>query len=523
MDKPGNILFIMCDQLRFDYLSCNGHPRLHTPNIDSLASRGVNFTNAYCQAPLCGPSRASFYTGRYLSSHGVMANEDTTRLDEKMLGDYLREAGYRCALVGKADNRKDSSEIERMGIDPESSLAQTAKSGGFEPYDFHEGLIPGSQENNYVRYLKEKGYESRNPWLDFANSGEDENGNIHSGWFLHSSRYAARVAEEHSESVYSTDRAIEFLDEAGSTQPWCLHLSYIKPHWPLIAPAPYHQMYGVDDLKPAVRLESERKNPHPVYQAFMQQEYSESYSRDDVRELTLPVYMGLIKQIDDQLGRLFEHMKQTNQFDNTMIVFTSDHGDYFGDHWLGEKDLLHEPSVKVPFIVANPSANADASRGSSSDEFVGAIDVLPTLVEFAGGKIDRERLEGRSLMPILCGQTPRDWREYVVAEIDYSDRGPRTLLDVPPYECRAVMIRDRQWKYIHYDRFRPQLFDLVNDPDELRDLGEESNLRQVHDMMRARLFDWQRGLKKRIGMPYENLDSMGPERDESLGIIIGRW
>ena len=216
-------------------------------------------------------------------------------------------------------------------------------------------------------------------------------------------------------------------------------------------------------------------------------------------------------------------MKQKQLFDNTLIVFTSDHGDYFGDHWLGEKDLLHDPSVKIPMLVVDPSTSADASRGSVCDELIEAIDVVPTLVEFAGGELNRERLEGRSLSPLLHGHTPGDWRDYAIAEIDYSDRGPRTLLDVPPYECRAVMIRDRQWKYIHYDRFRPQLFDMTNDPDELHDLGEKSGFESVHQMMQARLLNWQRQLKHRVGMPWEQLDSMGPERDEAIGIIIGRW
>ena len=131
---PRNILFIMCDQLRFDYLSCYGHLKLHTPNIDSLAARGVRFDNAYCQAPLCGPSRASFYTGRYISSHGVMANEDATRLDELTIGDYLRPSGYRSALVGKAGSRKDSEMLSAFGIDPDSEYARAAASGGFEPF-----------------------------------------------------------------------------------------------------------------------------------------------------------------------------------------------------------------------------------------------------------------------------------------------------------------------------------------------------------------------------------------------------
>lgn len=521
---PRNILFIMCDQLRWDYLSCYGHLKLHTPNIDALAARGVRFTNAYCQAPLCGPSRASFYTGRYMSSHGVMSNTDATRLDELMLADYLRPSGYRSALVGKADNRKDPEMLQVFGIDSGSGYAQAATSGGFEPFEVHEGLLPGACANNYTAYLNRNEYEGDNPWQDFAVSTVGKDGLPRSGWKMRNSAYPARIAEAHSETTYTTTRAIDFLEQQDDANPWCLHLSYIKPHWPYIAPSPYHELYSADDVQEAVRSERELQNPHPVFSAFMEQEYSESFARDDVRLRVIPIYMGLIRQIDDQLGRLFDYMKQRELFDNCMIVLTSDHGDYLGDHWLGEKDLFHEASVKIPMIIVNPNSTADETRGSVCGEMVEAIDLLPTFVEFAGGKINHERAEGHSLIPLLRSRiAPGDWRRYAVSEIDYSDRGPRTLLNQPPYDCRAVMLRARRWKYIHYNLFRPQLFDMQHDPKELNDLGDDPEYQNVHAQMQQLLLGWRRRLKPRVGMAYDKLAGMGPERDESLGIVIGRW
>ena len=150
-------------------------------------------------------------------------------------------------------------------------------------------------------------------------------------------------------------------------------------------------------MQPVARAESELLDPHPVYAAFVQQEYSESFSRADVRKTVIPVYMGLVRQIDDQLGRLFEYLRQTGQFDNTLIVFTSDHGEYLGDHWLGEKDLFHEPSARIPLIIVDPNSTADETRGSVCSEMVEAIDLLPTFIEYAGAVIQQERIEGRSL------------------------------------------------------------------------------------------------------------------------------
>ncbi len=514
----------MCDQLRYDYLSCYGHPTLKTPNIDRLAERGVTFSNAYGQAPICAPSRASFYTGRYMSSHGVMGNQDMMRLDEKTMADYLSPLGYRTAVVGKTHSYKNHSEMCRLGIDMSSDLAKAANSGGFEPYEHHEGLYPDPilpKKQGYVDYLRQLGYDADNPWDQCANSGIDESGNLHSGWHLSSSKYPAAIKEEHSETAFTTQRAMDFISEAAD-QPWCLHLSYIKPHWPVIAPAPYHNMYSSKDIKAVVCSDQERENPHPVYQAFMQQEYSESYSSKDVRETVIPVYMGLVKQIDDHLGRLFEFMENRKLFENTFIVFTADHGDYLGDHWLGEKDLFHDVSVKLPMIVFDPRAEADSNRGSQCEAFVESVDILPSFIEFGGGEFCRQRLEGRSLSPLLHKNKVPDWRDYTVSEIDYSDRGLSSLTGLEPYQRRAVMVRNKRWKYISHRQFLPQLFDMENDPDELVDLGANPEFESVCNEMTALISRWQNSLKRRIGIDYDTALKQGPEMDEACGIIIGR-
>lgn len=522
---PGNILFIMCDQLRWDYLSCYGHQRLHTPNIDALAARGVRFTNAYCQAPLCAPSRASFYSGRYMSSHGVMGNQDATQIGETMLADYLRPLGYRSAVVGKTHSFKSSSNLQQLGADMDSAFSQACTSGGFEPYEHHEGLYPDAVSrlgHGYTSYLKSLGYAGENPWNSSANSGIDEDGNLHSGWKLRSSKYPAAIEEKHSETAFTTQRAMDFIDETGD-RPWCLHLSYIKPHWPVIAADPYHKLFTAEDIQPVVCSQGERENPHPVYQAFMQLEYSQSYARADVRETVIPTYMGLIKQLDDHLGRLFDFMEARDLMENTLIVFTSDHGDYLGDHWLAEKDQFHEASVKIPLIVVDPRSEANSTRGNTLDQFVEAVDIVPSFVEFAGGDVCRERLEGHSLMPLLHAQPKQNWRSHAISEIDFSDRGPRGLLDLEPYQCRAIMVRNTRWKYIYHYQFEPQLFDLENDPDELVDLGRNPEFGQTCAQMQALISRWRDSLKSRTGLDYDDMSKQGPERDEEVGFIIGRW
>ena len=173
----------------------------------------------------------------------------------------------------------------------------------------------------------------------------------------------ARVKQEHSETAYMTDQAIRFMREQGS-RPWVLHLSYVKPHWPYMAPAPYHAMYTADQCLPVVRSRVELADAHPVVAAYRQHEESLSFQRDDCIRTVRPVYQGLIRQLDDHLGRLFDAMESQALLRDTLVIFTADHGDFLGDHWLGEKELFYDAVQKVPFIVVDPRREADATRGA---------------------------------------------------------------------------------------------------------------------------------------------------------------
>jgi arylsulfatase A-like enzyme len=323
-----------------------------------------------------------------------------------------------------------------------------------------------------------------------------------------------------------TNRAIEFMEQAGD-EPWCLHLSYIKPHWPYIAPAPYHSLYHDDAILPVERDEGERTDPHPVFEAFMQMRYSRAFEPESQRRAVVGAYMGLVKQIDDEIGRILAHLTQTGLIDNTLIVFTSDHGDYLGDHWLGEKDLFHEPSVRVPLIIADPSESAEATRGTVETRFVEAIDLLPTFLDVAGGTPQPQRLEGRSLLPLLQDASVADWRDFTVSEIDYSGREVRHLLSLKPEDCRAFMLRTARWKYILHEQFRPQLYDLDADPQEFVDLGADPAYATVRRDLHEKLFKWLRRRKLRTtgGNSAENEPPYipGHDPDAKAGIFIGYW
>jgi len=527
MAETKNVLFIMCDQLRWDYLSCYGHPHLHTPNIDRLASRGVRFDRAYVQSPICGPSRMSCYTGRYPISHGSTWNDFPLRVGELTLGDHLRPLGVDTVLVGKTHMRADKEGMERYGIDAGSVIGARLAECGFDVFERDDGLHPDGDyapDSAYNAYLRDKGYNDPNPWNTRANGVLPEHdGESGLGWFLKYSNRPANVAEEDSETPYLTRRFMEFVESRKDQTPWMCHLSFIKPHWPYIVPAPYHDMYGPQTWLAPVRDGREKRNPHPVYGAFMKSRASRTFVKEGARETVLPAYMGLIKQIDDQMGHLFQFMETHGLMENTMIVFTSDHGDYLGDHWMGEKDLFHDPSVKVPLIIFDPSPDADAARGTVCDDLVELIDLAPTFLEYFGGAPAPHRLEGASLAPLLRGETPANWREFAFSEYDYSMTPARRALGRGPSDCHLIMATSQKWKFVFSEGHRAMLFDLENDPDELSDLGDDPAYADTVADLNQVVFEWSRRLRQRVTTPDTKITQATATRALNKGILVGFW
>lgn len=532
MTQAKNILFVMFDQLRFDYLSCSGHPHLDTPHLDKLASDGVRFSKCYVQSPVCGASRMSFYTGRYVHSHGAAWNNYPLKVGEITLGDHLRNAGMDSWLVGKTHMAVDSSGMQRLGINADSVIGARVAECGFDVFVRDDGLwgegpdgAYDSKESPYNAYLKEKQYSGDNPWHDYANSGVETDLEIASGWLLKHANKPANIREEDSETPWLTRQAIQFFKtmESNGDKPWHCHLSYIKPHWPYIVPEPYHSMYSSEHVVPANRSETERVGAHPVYEAYFNNAIAQAINTDGIREKVIPSYMGLIKQCDDQMGELFAYMEQNGLMENTMIVVTSDHGDYLGDHWLGEKDLFHECSVKVPLIIYDPSPEADATRGTVCDELVESIDLASTFVDVAGGDsvATDHILEGKSLLPFLHGQTPTQWRDFAVSEFDYSATPMAARLKLEPRDARLFMVADKRWKFMHAEGgFRPMLFDMQADPEELHDLGDSDQHSDILDLMYNRLAQWARRSSQRTTKSENDIKGMrGASRRK--GVLLG--
>lgn len=525
-----NILFVMYDQLRFDYLSCAGHPTLETPNFDRVAAMGMRFTNAYAPSTICGSSRMSFYTGRYTSSHGAARNNYPLRAGEQTLGDHLRVAGYDAYLVGKTHMVPDQAGMQRLGITPESVIGARMAQTGFDVVIRDDGLWPQGADGIYNQtyspynaYLQAKGYDSPNPWHDYANSAVGPNGEILSGWLMTHANLPANIRNEDSETPWLTQEFLDWFDRHDGEQPWLCHLSYIKPHWPYIVPAPYHDRYGPEDIPPANRDEAELEGTHPVFQGFQQTTIGQTFSQEKTRRKAIPAYMGLIKQCDDELGRILDHLEESNALDNTMIVLTSDHGDYLGDHWMGEKDLFHDCSVKIPLIVYDPRPAADATRGQTCNALVEGIDLAPTFLDFIGTEIPDHVLEGRSLIPWIHAITPSDWREFAISEYDYAPTEVARSLGLAPRDARIVMLATQEWKLIHFEgNLPPMLFDLRADPNELRDLGQDPAFESIRQTLYQHLTRWGLRMSQRTALSEAQINRMTGQ-PERKGVLRGLY
>jgi len=517
-----NVLWIMADQLRWDYLSCYGARHIETPNIDWLASQGVRFDRAYVQCPICGPSRMSFYTGRYVRSHGSTTNGAPLRVGEPTLGEHLRELDVKCSLVGKTHMTADREGMKRLGIDPESPIGALMSECGFDVFVRDDGenptASPARRGEDYEAYLRAHGMTGGNLWEEWANTGLTPEGEHVSGWMLENSGYPARVPKEHSETAWLTTRGIEYIGAQGD-QPWLCHLSFIKPHWPYLAPAPYNDMYSGKDLPDVRRSSAERKTDHPLLQEWMKMRVSKTFSRDDIRDTVAPVYMGLIKELDDQLGRLFSYLRESGRMEDTMIVLCADHGDNMGDHWMGEKDLFYDCSARVPLLIYDPRPEADKARGSATDALVEGIDLAPTFLEFFGGAAKPHILEGRSLAPLLHGQDT-DWREFCISEYDYATRQPRRAIGIDQRNARMTMLFDGRWKYVHVEGMRPLLYDLATDPDELNELGADPAFADQLERLGALHFKWTRQHHTRITRDAVAIDK-ATDRGAPPGVLIG--
>ena len=464
-----NVLLIVVDQRRADFVPALGAGFLRTPNLDRLCREGVTFRNHVTNAVPCGPARASLLTGLYLMNHRAVQN--TVPLDARHtnLGKQLRLIGYDPALIGYTTTTPDPRTTGPR--DPRfttlGDLMDGFRSvGAFEP-----------NMDGYFGWLAHQGYKlpprREDIWLP---EGEDAVPGV--------TDRPCRIPAELSDSTFFTERALAYL-KGRADKPWFLHLGYYRPHPPFIAPAPYHAMYAPSDMPAPIRRErwEDEAAQHPLMQFYLRGISQGSFFRGAggaataleegaIRQMRA-TYAGLITEIDDCLGRVFAYLEETGQWDDTMIVFTSDHGEQLGDHWLLGKVGFHDESFRIPLVVKD--AGRSPRAGAIEDAFTESVDVMPTILQALGGTAPRSA-DGRSILPLLEGPPPSDWRDALFYEYDFRDvhySRPEGALGLSMDESALCVLQDQHYKYVHFAALPPLFFDLTRDPHCFENLAED--------------------------------------------------
>jgi len=471
MARPKNILLIMADQWRAECLSRLGHPAVRTPHLDSLAAEGVLFRNHFAQCTMCGPSRASLFTGMYLQNHRSVTNGAPLDARHTNLALEMRRLGFDPALVGYTDTSPDP----RL-YDPGDPVLTTYE-GVLAGFTSLLGKIVDGSPVAWLEWLKGRGYDTPKNLLEMFRPVLGYPGAAERGVTYAPPRYS----KEESDTAFMTDAALQFLRTQGD-QPWFLHVSYCRPHPPYSAPEPYNRLYHPDqvpDFRRAPTPEEEaRQHPFLAYLLERNPKHknwgAQTYPRDDrsMRQLRA-TYYGLMTEVDHHVGRMIAALKETGQYEDTLIVFVSDHGEQLWDHWMLGKGPYFDQCFHIPLIVRAPGRDMDPGRGRIVDRFTENVDVTPTVIDLFGREVPLQ-CDGASLRPFLEGREPEDWRTEAHWEIDFRDVDhgrPEKALGIRLHECCLGVVRDERYKYVHFAALPPLFYDLQEDPDELHNLA----------------------------------------------------
>ena len=456
-EKP-NILWICTDQQRYDTIGALGNDFVETPNIDGLVADGVTYTHAYCQSPICTPSRASFLTGMYPSTVHLTRNGNSVFPDgQKLVPRYLADAGYDCGLIGKLHLASAYQRIEPRTDD------------GYNFCDYsHAPRDDWSEGHGYADWVRDQGFILG----DLIKSSDG-------------------IPHELHQTTWCAEKTIEFIRKSRS-RPWMASVNIYDPHPPFNPPTSYRDKFDVSqmpgplfrdsDLSQQAALEcvdfqSKVMRPHEL--DIRDPKYPERGRSADGKELQA-AYYAMINLIDDQVGRIVSVLEDDGIRENTVIIFTSDHGEMLGDHGLIQKGCrFYEGLVRVPLIISWPK---QFLKGVQSDALVELIDKAPTILEIAGIDLP-EKMQGRSLLSMLRGEKPlATHRPHTRCE--YYD-----ALEEPDHSS-ATMFRDERYKLVVYHGHDlGELYDLQEDPEEFENMWSEPEAQPLKLDLLRRSFD----------------------------------
>ena len=498
-----NVLLITADQWRGECLGALQHPCLRTPCLDRLAADGVLFARHFSQATPCGPGRASLHTGMYQHNHRVVANGTPLAARHTNVALEARKAGLEPVLFGYTDVTADPR--CRDPADPALHRIDDTLPGMTPVVRMDDEMYP------WIADLLTKGYTIPEGELGVFTPplGNSARGGTYN---------PALFSAEDSATAFLTNAAMQYVSVRGR-KPWFVHLSFLSPHPPFVVPAPYHDMYDPESVPRPVRASSatEEMQQHPYLAAYLPNQEGSSIfvGHDSKQNLHLSdteilqaraTYYGMMSEVDAQIGRMMDFLVAERMYEDTLIVFTSDHGEQLGDHWQFAKYGYFDASFSIPLIIRAPGQSRESTRGQIIDSFTGNIDIMPTILEVLG--LPRPvQCDGRSLDGFLCQGTSDAWPEHVFWEFDFrhlSDvEGRRPLLGIEREKCGVCVMRGRRFKYVYFSSLPALLFDLENDPNELQNLAEDPNYQTVVNQHMQAMMTWRMQTEDRTLTQFE--------------------
>ncbi|MGH2354114.1 MAG: sulfatase family protein [Chloroflexota bacterium] len=476
MDRP-NILLITSDQQHYSALGV-ANPRIKTPALDRLAAEGARFTRAYCPNPVCTPTRASIITGVYPSMHGAWTIGVKLPEDVPTVGQTLSQHGYATGLFGKAHFQPTASTPESPSLEAQPTVRDLDFWRGFHGpwygFDHVEVCRNHADEahagQHYGIWLEEQGLRN---WRDYFQPWprDPERKRRRGAWEL---------PEEYHYNRWIADRTISFLDRADEAEaPFFAWASFPDPHPPYLVPEPWASMYDTAEMEPGhlVPGEHDRNPPHfqktqqerPDFSMYRETPYGnhgfQSHLHDRAAlQRDMAVYYGMTSFMDHQIGRILDHLDRLGMADNTLVVFTTDHGHFLGQHGLIAKGAFHyEDMIRIPFLVRYPGR---VPAGATSDSLQSTVDLTPTFLATAflatAGLPVPGALQGLDQLPSWTGDAPPA-RDHVLVE----NRHQPTAVHLRTYV-------DARYKLTVYrDHSYGELFDLQDDPEEVHNLWDD--------------------------------------------------
>ena len=476
MPSRPNILWYCTDQQRFDTIAALGNAYINTPNLDRFVEESAVFTHAYCQSPICSPSRASFLTGMYPSAIGVNGNgfhSFPRHFEDRLITHALRDEGYDCGLIGKL--HLASAFLRR----------EARVDDGYDYFQYSHDHKGGNERGNeYVEWIKAQGIDHNTILRARGIASLDDYRNSHQhqgfGGFMEPTADSDNAPPHLHQTHWCTEKAIEFIGRnREEDKPWLLSVNPFDPHPPFDAPYEYYRRYDPQSLPGARFEDQDLQHQRRLEAADIDFQNRARHPEEFQHKQIQASYYAMIEFLDEEFGRLVDYLDTTGQRENTIIIFMSDHGEMLGDHGLALKGCrFYEGLARVPLMISW----LGRVQPQISDELIELVDIVPTLYE----------LLGMDVPPWVQGQSAASWIRGGELNVPHRRfvRAEHYAATNFPDETHATMYRDRRWKLVVYHRKNIcELYDLENDPWEHRDLSQDADYAEVKWELLQRSFD----------------------------------